>query len=170
MCIDDIYSNTQILQNMGSKYQSNVQCFVLFLFVVFFSCQWKIMKIPNRTGFNFSQIHHFLIETAAEQSLRETWWQIILPKKKKNFKNLNKIIINIAYARKTDLIDIRDEMDRRSGSMAENNLHLFQPQVRFLHFRRHLFRFDVVIVVVVSFVINPCPQCTCKGQTARCPI
>lgn len=90
--------------------------------------------------------------------------------KKKNFKNLNKIIINIAYARKTDLIDIRDEMDRRSGSMAENNLHLFQPQVRFLHFRRHLFRFDVVIVVVVSFVINPCPQCTCKGQTARCPI
>lgn len=36
MCIDDIYSNTQILQNMGSKYQSNVQCFDLFLFVVFF--------------------------------------------------------------------------------------------------------------------------------------
>lgn len=144
---------------------------VLFCFcLLFFSCQWKIMKIPNRTGFNFSQIHHFLIETAAEQSLRETWWQIILPPPKKNFKNLNKIIINIAYARKTDLIDIRDEMDRRSGSMAENNLHLFQPQVRFLHFRRHLFRFDVVIVVVVSFVINPCPQCTCKGQTARCPI
>lgn len=142
---------------------------VLFCFcLLFFSCQWKIMKIPNRTGFNFSQIHHFLIETAAEQSLRETWWQIILPKK--NFKNLNQIIINIANARKTDLIDIRDEMDRRSGSMAENNLHLFQPQVRFLHFRRHLFRFDVVIVVVVSFVINPCPQCTCKGQTARCPI
>lgn len=140
-------------------------CFCL----LFFSCQWKIMKIPNRTGFNFSQIHLFFNRDCCWTKFT---WNLMANyfAKKKNFKNLNKIIINIAYARKTDLIDIRDEMDRRSGSMAENNLHLFQPQVRFLHFRRHLFRFDVVIVVVVSFVINPCPQCTCKGQTARCPI
>lgn len=74
------------------------QCSMFCFCLLFFSCQWKIMKIPNRTGFNFSQIHHFLIETAAERSLRETWWQIILPKK--TFKNLNKIIINIAYAKK----------------------------------------------------------------------
>lgn len=168
MCIDDIYSNTQILQNMGSKYQSNVQCFVLFLFVVFF--------MPVKNYENSEQNRFQLLSDSPFFNRDCCWtkftWNLMANyfAKKKNFKNLNKIIINIAYARKTDLIDIRDEMDRRSGSMAENNLHLFQPQVRFLHFRRHLFRFDVVIVVVVSFVINPCPQCTCEGQTARCPI